>query len=178
MDHWLSQPNYVELWYEARAMTQQFAYYTEHMTLRPTGGDPSIRYKWDTAQALTEAHQRYGKPITILYFGDLDKKGLSIAKTLERDVRKWAKCDFQFIRAGLNLEQVRRYGVPENFEHPGSYQWEALSDDAAREIITAAVGNLVSHDAFSALAEKEREVTAWFNKAATTLANEWSNHHE
>src|SRR5690606_12535114 len=113
-----NQDYYVELWFEARAMAQQFAYYTEHITLRPMGGHASIAFKWEIAKDLENASEWYGKPIRILYFGDLDPAGGTIMEVVEEDVRKWCGVDFDLIRCGLTMQQVRQYQVPENFEKP------------------------------------------------------------
>lgn len=158
LDHWESQPYYIELWYEARAMTQQFEYYTEHIVLRPLGGQPSIDYKYKIAKAL-EDHA--DKEIIILYFGDLDTAGELISEVVERDVRKWCDADFEFIRCGLTLAQAQLYNVPENPEKPGEYQWEALPDEGAREIITTVTSPYLRHDAFADVATQEADATAW-----------------
>ncbi len=136
LDKWYLQPVYLECWYEARAMTDQFRHYTKNVTLRPMGGQPSIPYKWKTAKDLERAARRYHHPIIILYFGDLDPAGETISETIERDVREWCNARFEFVRCGLTAEQVSLYNVPENIEHPGAYQWEALTDEGAREIMT------------------------------------------
>lgn len=172
LDVWTNQSHYVELWYEARAMTQQFEHYTDHITLRPMGGQPSIDYKWQTAQALDQAATRYGCPIVILYFGDLDHAGGTISDVVERDVRTWATADFEFVRCGLTEAQVTRYGVPENPEKPGEYQWEALSDEGAREIITGGVSRYLRHDAFSAAERRSQSATTWVRKQLAELAQE------
>lgn len=169
LDKWASQAYYVELWYEARAMTDQFRYYTEHITLRPMGGQPSIPYKWDTAKDLEWAAHRYGTPIAVLYFGDLDNAGGMIADTAEADVSKWCSEPFEFIRCGLTLDQVQRYGVPENPEKPGEYQWEALPDDAARAIIESNVAPFISHAGFTATVDRESAVTAWLREQIARL---------
>lgn len=139
IDHWYSQKQYVEVWYEARAMTRQFRYYADGITLRPFGGDAKIEAKYRIATDLNEIHQRYALPITVLYFGDYDKKGLAIPETAVRDIRGWCQVPFEFIRCGLNAGDELRYNIPENIEHPGAYQWEGLTDDAARQIITSAI---------------------------------------
>ncbi len=166
LDRWETQPYYVELWYEARAMTQQFEYYTEHIVLRPLGGQPSIDYKYKIAKAL----EGYAdKEIIILYFGDLDTAGELISEVVERDVRKWCDADFEFIRCGLTLAQARRYNVPENPEKPGEYQWEALPDEGARAIITAATLPYLRHDAFAKIATQENAATAWLRERLAGL---------
>lgn len=173
LDKWGSQPCYVELWYEARAMTQQFEHYTRHLTLRPMGGQASIEYKWKAAKALEQAFDDYGRPLVVLYFGDLDTAGGVISEVIERDVRKWCDADFEFIRCGLTPEQVQRYNVPENPEKPGEYQWEALSDEGARAIITASVAPYLHHDAFGDVEEQEGIATAWVRQEVSNLVNRW-----
>ncbi len=173
LDPWLTQPCFVELWFEARAMIGQFEHYTQFATLRPMGGQPSIPFKAETAEDLTDAYDRYQKPVKVLYFGDLDPAGETIAATVERDVRKWCDADFEFIHCGLNADQVARYGIPENFEHPGAYQWEALTDSAAREIITSAMAGFVDESAFSVMAEKEQSATRWLRDRLKKIASEY-----
>ena len=169
LDKWYSQPVYLECWYEARAMTDQFRHYTKYVTLRPMGGQPSIPYKWQIAKDLERAARVYDTPIKILYFGDLDPAGEVISETIERDVREWCDRDFEFIRCGLTADQVRRYNVPENIEHPGAYQWEALTDEGAREIITNNLDKLLRHGAFTEVEKREKHATKFLAKTVTSL---------
>lgn len=154
-------------------MRDQFEYYTEHITLRPMGGQPSIPYKWDIAKFLETAYAGYRKPIVILYFGDLDNAGGTISETVEGDVRKWCKYEFEFVHCGLTAEQVTLYNVPENIEKPGEYQWEALTDDAAREIITSNVNRYVRHDAFTEIVDRQASATAWLREQLALLAGKY-----
>ncbi|MGA2363526.1 MAG: hypothetical protein ABSG73_13855 [Candidatus Aminicenantales bacterium] len=75
IDHFYRQENYIELWFEARAMVGQFEHYTKYIDLVPMAGQPSIPFKWSLAKRLEQASERYGKPIIILYFGDEDLAG-------------------------------------------------------------------------------------------------------
>jgi hypothetical protein len=173
LDKWHAQPVYLECWYEARAMTDQFRHYTKHVTLRPMGGQPSIPYKWQIAKDLEEAAQEYGKPIKILYFGDLDPAGETISETIKQDVTEWSAAPFEFIHCGLTAEQVQRYNVPENVEHPGAYQWEALTDNAADEIITGNLDRFWRHDALTAMIEREAKVSQWLADTITGLIGDY-----
>lgn len=142
--HFYEQDVYCELWYEARAMTGQFEKYTDAITLRPFAGDTSIPMKWNMAKDLEKYAEEYGKSIKILYFGDCDQKGKKIFEAATYGPRGFAKwCSVmdkvEVIHCGLTLEQVEEYGVPENPAHPGQYQWEALTDTAAKAIITEAM---------------------------------------
>jgi hypothetical protein len=143
IDHWYKQQNYCEVWFEAEAMQRQFEYYVKGVTLRPFSGMPSIDYKYTIAGDLDEMSERYELPIVILYFGDYDNAGMTIPETSEADIRGWCDADFDFIRVGLNEGDGERYGIPDNIDKPGAYQWEALSDETARQIITGAVGSYV-----------------------------------
>lgn len=173
LDKWQEQPRYVELWFEARAMTDQFKHYTEFIPLRPMGGQPSIPFKWDTAKHLERVAGAYGVPLVVLYFGDLDEAGETIAETVERDVREWCAVDFEFINCGLTREQVARYGVPANPEKPGEYQWEALPDEGAREIIETSTAPFLRHGAFSTVEAQEDRVNAWLPGKLRELAAAW-----
>ena len=173
LDRWYTQDYYVELWYEARAMTAQFEHYTQHITLRPLGGQASIEYKWKAAKALESAGMEYGRPIVILYFGDLDSSGAHISNAVERDVRKWCEAPFQFIPCGLTLEQVKHYNVPENFDKPGEFQWEALSDEGAREIISNGLQPFLRPDALSEIAEREKFINVWVREELEGLTAKW-----
>lgn len=161
---WFDQDHYVEIWFEAGAMKSQFEHYTRGVTLRPFYGMPSIPYKWEIAKGLEWASQFYGLPIIVLYFGDLDPAGDIIPTTSTADVRKWCDVGFCFERAGLNEGDEIRYDIPENFEHPGAYQWEALEDGAARELITGAVEKWVDYDAMAKVEVIEEMTTAAFRR--------------
>lgn len=159
LDKWENQNFYIEVWFEARAMIDQFAYYTRHITLRAFGGDCSIAFKWQIAGELTRAFRKYKKPIVILYFGDLDPKGLQIPLSAVKDIRKWTRTPFEFVRCGLNPGDEITYSIPENFDKPGTFQWEALDDGAARDLITSWTDRFISHGAFAETEAREKEIT-------------------
>ena len=176
LDKWNTQEYYLELWYEARAMSDQFRHYTQHITLRPMAGQPSIPYKWQIAKDLEQAAGSYELPIIILYFGDLDTAGETISDVVERDVREWCSVDFEFIRCGLTLDQVSRYSVPENPEKPGEYQWEALSDTGAREVITGNVDQYLHHGAFVDVEHTEELANDWIRQELAGLCGKWQDY--
>ena len=171
---WYNQPTYIELWFEARAMADQFRHYTQHITLRPMAGQPSIPFKWETAKHLERMAARYGKPVVILYFGDLDEGGTNIENAIRQDVTNWCNVSFEFIRCGLNPGDPERYGIPENPEKPG-YQWEALPDAGAQEIIKSNVKRYVRQDAFTRVEKRETEATSWIQAKLADLEVEYTN---
>lgn len=174
LDRWASQPNYVEPWFEAAAMSAQFEHYTEHVTLGPFKGDIGIPAKWEIAKTLDSVAEHYpDTPITALYFGDLDLKGLQIPESAVADTRKWTSADFDFIRRGLNPGDEGRFDLPENFEKPGTYRWEALDDDDARTPIEEHVNRYLDDDAFEAVAAREAKESARFRDEMAALAGRW-----
>jgi hypothetical protein len=171
LDKWYTQDVYLEIWFEANAMASQFRYHTRHTTLVPFGGMPSIPYKYEIARSLRWASRNYGKPIKVLYFGDLDPAGEIIPETSVADIRHWARVEFDFIRAGLNPGDEVRYGIPENPDHPGAYQWEALDAKSAGELIERAVAEWVDFKAMRKVEKQEWEAEQALSKylAAFTL---------
>ncbi len=105
---------------------------------------PSISYKWQIAKSLEDKFKRYKRPIVILYFGDYDLAGLTIPETSIADIRKWCNVDFIVDRRGLNQGDAIKYNIPENIDKPGSYQWEALPDQAARQIILNSIEKYIA----------------------------------
>lgn len=174
LDRWDTQPYYIELWFEAAAMRGQFEHYAPHVTLRPFQGDPSIPFKWETAKHLGGMAEDYpGKPIVILYFGDLDEKGPEIPESAIADVRQWCATDFEFVRCGLNPEHVERFGLLENPDHPGAYQWEALSDGDASMLIEEHCGQYLDAAAFKAVAAQEAKASTRFQREMKPLIRRW-----
>ena len=153
IDHFYRQDHYIEIWYEARAMTGQFRHYTAKIDLIPLGGMSSIPYKWHIAKQLEWKRSKYQKPIKVLYFGDEDLAGHAIKADIEEDVRKWSDADFEIVWAGLTEDQAEKYGVPHSVEKQG-FQWEALTDEAAAEIIRESLDRFIDREVIK---EAERE---------------------
>jgi len=164
LDHFFSQDVYLEVWFEAEAMQNQFKYYVKGVTLRPFSGMPSISYKYSIAQALEAADSKYDKPIVILYFGDYDNAGMTIPETSTNDIREWCSTNFDFVRCGLNAGDNVRYNIPENFDKPGTYQWEGLSDRAARELITSSIEAYIDTDIISELESEGEQASELFDE--------------
>lgn len=136
-----NQEYYVQLWFEAAAMYEQFEYYTKdyRVSLVPFRGDASIPQKWEIAKKIEAIATKYGKPLIALYFGDYDLKGLKIYEAAVRDIMEWCRVPFAVQRVGLTLEQARELDIPDNPQKPGTYQWEALNDEQAGRLITNAL---------------------------------------
>jgi len=172
LDKHVGQEYHVEIWFEAQAMYEQFKKYTApyYVDLTPFRGDASIDLKWRLSQRLREERLN-GKRAVVLYFGDLDEKGMSIPKDACRDIREWAKLpenliqaelahyppEFVFIRVGLQPEHVHRYNIPSNPDRPEQYQWEALEDYAAKELITEALGQYIDLEQIEQVKQREEK---------------------
>lgn len=63
------------------------------------------------------------------------------------------------------LKAARGYNLPENFEKPGVFQWEALEDAQAEEIITTALAPHIDYEAAARVEAEEDLVTTGFRKA-------------
>lgn len=169
IDKMIGQDVYLMVAFEAEAMQSQFEYYTEPygVSLWPFSGMASIPYKKRLARHIEWAYSRFGLPVIVLYFGDYDEAGLTIPEASFRHIRKWCKCKFDAFRAGLNQDHVQRYNIPEDPERPGKFQWEAVADIPAKEIITGAIDSLLRHDAIRTIEIEESEMTG---KAREALA--------
>jgi hypothetical protein len=146
---------YVEVWFEAEAMSGQFDAYVATPFRIPTvpfRGDYTVAPKWERADIIRR-QAKAGRKVTILYFGDLDKKGRQIPISALDDIREWAKAQFEFHLCGLTREQAEEFHLKENFERPGEFQWEGVDDKAAKKIIEGSLREYVP------LARLKRAVT-------------------
>ena len=165
VDRWQEQDYYVLVCFEAKAMAAQFDFYLPSWMPRVAfGGDVSIPAKWKIAKLLGWASDRYGLPTRLIYFGDLDPKGLLIPESARTDIETWlpSHVDFEYERAGLNEGDQDAYDIAENPERPGTYQWEALDDDTAGRLISGAVESYLDIEAGERCeAEDARRMTAF-----------------
>lgn len=160
LSHFDEQKYYVEVWFEAEAMSRQFQYYTKGLTLRAFKGDFTIEPKWRTAKELEWSAKRYGLPMVIVYFGDLDDKGQLIPHSAVKDIRKWCEYEFHLVIGGLKPEHVDRFKLDPNPDRPGQFQWEALDDTEAQTVIRESISPFVDGDVISAMDERSRMITA------------------
>lgn len=177
LDWWKDQDTYVMIAYEAAAMAQQFEHYTSDFGVRhwPMRGDPSNPYKLRIAQITASMSIRYGKPVVILYFGDLDEKGLSIPEAAFRDVKEWCSKPFNVYRVGLNYGDEVKYDMQEIPGKPGSYQWEALTDPQADSIISDAIGKFVNNTKMIETKAEESKATDQLQTVLQDLSEEWED---
>lgn len=170
---WLNQESYVEVWFEAAAMAAQFKYYIKDIPLFTFHGDCSIAPKWEAAKRLEQAYEDYHLPITIIYFGDDDKKGKTIPYSAIKDIHNWCSAPFEFVRGGLNTGDGKRLNLPESIDKEGEYQWEALSDTQASEMILPVVNTYFSIDAADETHTSEQLTTRKYNDKMQKFIKDW-----
>jgi hypothetical protein len=75
----------------------------------------------------------------------------------------------------LTPGQAREYGVPEDPDKPGKFQWEALTDAAAAEIIGQAVRVNLDESLIREMEEEaERQAEAFQTRISSALSGiEW-----
>jgi hypothetical protein len=129
----------------------------QRISLIPFGGDYTIEPKWRVAKKLERWYDEYRLPIVILYFGDCDRKGRKIPESAFRDIHKWCSAPFEVRPCGLTLEQAQQYNLPENPERLGQYQWEALDDPQAAQIILNALDQVWSRRSIRELEKQEKQ---------------------
>lgn len=161
LDKFRTQKYFVMILFEARAMFDQFAYYTKGIPLVPFGGDASIPIKNKIALGIIEAKERYNLPVVILYFGDCDTKGEKIKESALKDIREWCPVDFEEIYCGLTPTQAHKFKLPTDPEKPTQYQWEALTDKQAMKIITKNVEKYQDIKAVEKVERKEQRILKW-----------------
>jgi hypothetical protein len=167
------QENLVFVAYEAKAMSNQFEHYLGkyRICLVPFGGDASVYYKARIAKDMDDAHEKFGKHIVLLYFGDKDKKGDEIPENALRDLRKWTKYDFEYHRLGINPEHISKYNIPVDPETGSKYQWEALDDNIAKELLDQ-VFDYWSKDVIADIKKKEAKASdIWYRSVDEAIKN-------
>jgi len=174
MDKIRSQENYVEIWFEAAAMVGQFTDVTNgwYITLVPFRGDASVPFKYEIAKRLERRANKYGKPVVVLYYGDYDPKGLEIPENALKDIRAWCRHEFEFVRCGINKDQVADLQIPENPLKPGTYQWEAMDDAQARKMILDSLGKYWSLDKINEVVEDETSLEITWAEKISPLIDE------
>lgn len=161
------QDHYVQIWFEANAMFQQFHYITKDygVTLVPFSGSYTIYPKWKVAKILEEAKKRWNKPIVVLYFGDWDDKGRKIPKEALKNIKEWSGVDFKVYWCGLTPKQALAHEIPEKLDakKKGEYQWEALDHKDAEKIITNVLDKFWDKKKTKKIIEQDKKIERDFD---------------
>ena len=169
-DVWHSSEIQVEVWCESRSLAQVLRPVTEELRvpLYPCGGNASIEFTHSAVQQML----RRAKPVHVVYAGDLDPAGLTIAESLASEIRLHLQglLPLEFEHVGLTQEQVKEHGL-EDMGHPRKpgekrhpeiewcYEAEALPAEEMRSLVRTAVERHLPHLAlaFHLAAEKEEQ---------------------
>lgn len=170
-DKFQDQENIVLILFEARAMHDQFSYYTKNIPLIPLGGDPSIPLKYDIASSIDWLSDRYDKPIKLVYFGDYDLKGKQIRETTLDHIQKWCNSRYDVIIGGLTLDQVTELSIKQDPDKPG-YQWESLTDQQADILINRSILPIFDQRKALRWQRQQAHVTKKWRKLLSDAINE------
>lgn len=145
--------------FEAATMDGQFKHFAPWADRSAFRGDASIPHKWNIAKRCDALSYYYDKPITILYFGDYDRKGLLIPESAMDDIYEWVdlRTNLDFIRCGLNEGDAERFHLPEKSLKVGTYEWESLNSDDAGMLIQEGLSRVVDLNAIEQTIQDDKE---------------------
>lgn len=110
---WEGQPNYVEVWFEKRALAKQFERATKKLGVlcQVCRGTSSLTSIYLGAARFQRAKRRGVSPL-LLYFGDLDPTGWFNPKWIRRDMEMtFGVKEIEYVRCAVTLEQVEKLGL-------------------------------------------------------------------
>jgi hypothetical protein len=112
MPMWDDQPEYLLISLEKDALSRLVSRVGNRYSVRtfPTRGYPSFSY----VQAMANYMQTrlFGKPTTLLYFGDFDPSGIDIERDLAARLSRYGATDFEVKRIALTADQIMQYKLP------------------------------------------------------------------
>jgi hypothetical protein len=175
---WDQQSAYVEVRLEKDALAGVFYDVTAvwDVPLMVTRGFPSISFLCTAAEVMAD-HAWNGKEIFVYYFGDRDPSGLTVDRTVERDLKEFAHgAEINFQRVAVTPEQIHEWDLPTrptkrtgNKHAKGfigdSVELDAIPPAKLRELIESCITqhlDSTTHNALVAAEESERETLAAF----------------
>ena len=107
---WSDDLPLVEVWCESRSIASVIKAVCREtaVSLFPTGGFSSLSFVYEAATKANEL----GRPLVVLYLGDLDPSGVWIDRSLESEMRKHLTVELDFRRLAITPEQVSTYDLP------------------------------------------------------------------
>jgi len=166
--YWLFQPEYIEVWLEKDALSSLFNQVCDRLcvVLAPCRGYPSLTFLYEAAQRLRSVD----KPITILYFGDLDPRGKDIQRYLTETLQNF-DVEAHVERVALTRQQVEVYNLPpaptkkkdtmarQWIETQGDAVWEldALEPNLLMRLVEDSIRQHFDNDRFEKRNELQRQ---------------------
>ncbi len=158
-DLWVDSENYVEVWCESRSLAGVIEDTCKEnaVSLYPSGGFSSLTLPYDAAELINAA---YGdRIVNVLYIGDYDPAGVLIDKKIEEELRLHLDdhIPLNFIRLGINPDQIELYDLPTKPRKPGdkrsqhvitTVEAEAMPAAMMREELSVAIEEFLPYQAF------------------------------
>jgi len=136
---WSDAPVYVEIWCESDSIAGVISAvtYEYDVPLQVVRGFSSISYLYGAAQVIAET----GKPAYLYYFGDYDKAGTDIDRSVEKDLRDFAgDAEMYFERTAITAEMILEWDLPtkpstKHRDFPNTVELEALPPERLRNLV-------------------------------------------
>jgi len=180
LPYWHFQPEYVEVWLEKDALSALFKQVCDrlHVVLAPCRGYPSLTYLYEASERLGDVD----KPITILYFGDLDPRGRDIERFITETLEDFG-VEVNVQRVALTKQQVEAYNLPpaptkktdtmarQWIETEGDAVWEldALEPNLLMQLVEQAVLQHFNQALFEKRNELQRQYREKINQIVEKL---------
>lgn len=196
VDRWEDQPNYVEVWVEKEALAGVFARACEPLDvpLFCCRGYTSQSEMWGAAQRFIQKILQ-NKAVHILHFGDHDPSGIDMTRDIIDRITMFVSHHvgdlaalFHVHRLALNMDQVERYGPPENpakITDSRFASYEAVYGDKSWEldalnprILNALVRKEVAVYTVDSIMEATRDTEAQARGLLRVVADQWAEIEE
>lgn len=182
LERWSTQPKYVEVWIEKKALQGVFERPCMMMDvgLAPCKGYPSLTFLNDARRRFEEAQER-GQEVIILYFGDYDPSGEDIPRSIKENIGKMG-CEVEVIRMALTPEQIQELGLPgvppkvtdsrtRNWAGDAVVELDAVEPKTLQTMCTDAIEEHFDYGIYESLKELEKEEKAQYVEALKEYVN-------
>lgn len=188
IDHWIDQPNRVEVWIEKEALVGVVQATCQQADV------PLLALRgYVSSSALRDAEQRFkqyqeaGQKVHIIHMGDHDPSGMDMTGDIIRRLKKIGLGSVLVHRIALNMDQVNRYRLPPDFaklsdtrakeyiEEFGDKAWEldALGPDIINGLLGQKLIELIEREKFEAMDEKEEREKGILQLIADNFEDQW-----
>jgi len=157
VDRQAGQPVRLMVWAEARGMVQLLSSVAGDygvQVLSTSGYDSTtIRHKIGVSTAYD------GRRLVVLHVGDHDRDGRLIFRAAAEDVEAWALSVggyVEFVRLAVTPEQIVEYALPDDPDHPGNVQVEAIPPEIMTSILRYAIEDNLDLDVYDEQVAREQ----------------------
>ncbi len=177
LDVWRDLPVHVEIWLEKDALRSIFLEITSEydVPLFVSRGFSSESFVYQASEQI----KRIGKPTYIYYFSDWDPDGIKISNTVRDKLPRFG-VDVNFVRAGLNEQQITEYDLPtrptkrntNNLWFSGdSCDLDAMHPDTLVSIVRSCIFNHLTDDDLYRIEAEESAHRAGLNQRLESLGH-------